>query len=185
MLYMAIGNSYRNGAGRPWTGVLRVAVTILLACCARLALAAEPAVFNFTDRAEEARFRRLTEELRCLVCQNQSLADSHADLAGDLRREVYAMIGAGRSDREVIDFMVERYGDFVLYRPPLSLKTSLLWLGPGLLVVLGTVFLRRTLKRRGADPVATLSAEQRRAALALLDADPSDGRERYRSEEDS
>ncbi|MGH8583133.1 MAG: cytochrome c-type biogenesis protein [Gammaproteobacteria bacterium] len=153
----------------------------MLACCARLALAAEPAVFNFTDGAEEARFRRLTAELRCLVCQNQSLADSHADLAGDLRREVYAMIAAGRSDPEVIDFMVERYGDFVRYRPPLSSKTLLLWLGPGLLVVLGTAFLRRSLRRRGSGPVATLSTEQRQAAFALLEADPSDDPGRDRS----
>ncbi len=153
----------------------------MLACCARLVLAAEPAVFNFTDGAEEARFRRLTAELRCLVCQNQSLADSHADLAGDLRREVYAMIAAGRSDPEVIDFMVERYGDFVRYRPPLALKTWLLWLGPGLLLVLGTVFLRRSLRRPGSGPVATLSAEQRQAVLALLETDPSDAPERGRS----
>ena len=86
----------------------------------RPALAADPAVFRFEDAGTEARFQAITKELRCLVCQNQSLADSHAELAGDLRREVHEMIKAGKADRGIVEFLVRRYGDFVLYRPPLE-----------------------------------------------------------------
>ena len=102
------------------------------------ALAADPAVFRFEDAGTEARFQAITKELRCLVCQNQSLADSHAELAGDLRREVHEMIKAGKEDRGIVEFLVRRYGDFVLYRPPLDPRTAALWLGPiGLLPARG------------------------------------------------
>jgi cytochrome c-type biogenesis protein CcmH len=108
-----------------------------------------------------------------LVCQNQNLADSDADLAADLRREVYRMIVDGKSDDEIIDFMVARYGDFVLYRPPLKAKTVLLWIGPFVLgasaIVLLIVQLRR---RRTAQPKATpLSAEEHARLHALLEND--------------
>jgi len=83
-----------------------------------------------SETADPARLKKLSEELRCLVCQNQTLADSNAELAVDLRRQVETMISAGRSDREIRDYMVERYGDFVLYRPPMQGNTLALWLGP-------------------------------------------------------
>src|SRR5512134_3812499 len=85
------------------------------------------------DPVLEARVLRIAGELRCLVCQNQTIADSHADLAQDLRRQVREMIRQGKSDAEIIDYMTARYGDFVLYRPPLKSTTALLWFGPALL----------------------------------------------------
>jgi cytochrome c-type biogenesis protein CcmH len=96
----------------------------------------------------EARLKHLAVELRCLVCQNQTLADSNAPLAEDLRREVREMITKGMSDREIIDFLVQRYGDFVLYRPPWKATTTLLWLGPFLLLVAGATALVLALRRR-------------------------------------
>ena len=92
-----------------------------------------------TSPEQRARYQRLSEELRCLVCQNQTLADSNADLAADLRRQVETMILAGRSDDEIKRFMVERYGDFVLYRPPMQGNTWVLWLGPFALLVVGAL----------------------------------------------
>ncbi|MEN9774113.1 MAG: hypothetical protein RL322_1183 [Pseudomonadota bacterium] len=83
-----------------------------------------------SESVDPARLKKLSEELRCLVCQNQTLADSNADLAVDLRRQVETMIASGRSDREIRDYMVDRYGDFVLYRPPMQGNTLALWLGP-------------------------------------------------------
>jgi len=104
--------------------------------------------------AQEARMMALAAELRCLVCQNQSIADSHAGLAEDLRQQIRTMLAQGQTDRQILDYMTERYGDFVLYRPPLKTSTALLWVGPGLLMVgaLGALFvvLRRR-QRLGAD----------------------------------
>lgn len=93
----------------------------------------------FRSDVEEIRFKSLAEEIRCTVCQNQSLADSDAPLAQDLRRTLFVMIQDGRSDQEIRNFMVERYGDFVLYRPPLAAHTLLLWAGPILLLFIGLV----------------------------------------------
>ncbi|HEV7477061.1 MAG TPA: cytochrome c-type biogenesis protein, partial [Burkholderiales bacterium] len=86
----------------------------------------------------DRRVAELSAELRCLVCQNQSIADSNADLAVDLRRQIREQLGSGKSERDVVDFMVQRYGDFVLYRPPLKASTVLLWAGPFLFLGLGT-----------------------------------------------
>ena len=100
------------------------------------------------DPALEARMVRVASELRCLVCQNQTIADSHADLAVDLRRQVREQLQAGRSDAEIIDYMTARYGDFVLYRPPFKAITVLLWLGPALMLAVGVVALIVVLRRR-------------------------------------
>ena len=100
------------------------------------------------DPVAEKRLQHLSEELRCLVCQNQTIADSNAELAQDLRREIRGMIRDGKSDREIIDFMVVRYGDFVLYRPPVQGNTLLLWGGPLALMLLGLAVLLRYLRRR-------------------------------------
>ncbi len=117
----------------------------LAALCAALALAASaPAAFEaleFSSPEHESRYRALTHELRCLVCQNQSLADSNAELAGDLRVVVFEMIRDGSDDAEIVDFLLARYGDFVLYRPPLKGKTALLWLGPFAALLAGAVTL--------------------------------------------
>ena len=98
--------------------------------------------------ALDVRVQKLSEELRCLVCQNQSLADSHADLALDLKNQVREKMQQGASDADVITFMTERYGDFVLYRPPMKATTLLLWFGPGLLLIAGLIALFMRLKRR-------------------------------------
>ncbi len=99
------------------------------------------------DPVIEDRMHRLGEELRCLVCQNQSLADSHSGLAEDLRREMRELMASGKSDKEVVDFMVARYGDFVRYRPPLKATTLLLWLGPFLLLLVAIFVLYRFFKQ--------------------------------------
>jgi cytochrome c-type biogenesis protein CcmH len=117
----------------------------------------------------EARLKTLAVELRCLVCQNQTLADSHAPLAEDLRREVREMIAKDMSDKEIIDFLVQRYGDFVLYRPPWKASTTLLWLGPFLLLIAGAtglVFALRRRQKKLAD--VTLSEEEHNRVAQLL-----------------
>ena len=102
--------------------------------------------YQFDTPEMEADYNQLIYELRCLVCQNQNLADSDADLAKDLRRETYEMLRQGKSQRQVIDFMVARYGDFVLYRPQFKSSTYLLWVGPFLLLVIVLVFVIRRLR---------------------------------------
>ncbi|HZV55183.1 MAG TPA: cytochrome c-type biogenesis protein [Rhodocyclaceae bacterium] len=105
----------------------------------------------YSDPATDARLNALASDLRCLVCQNQSIADSHSDLATDLRNEILEMIAAGKTDKEIVDFMVARYGDFVLYRPPFKLATFLLWGGPLLLLALAVLVLYRYFKRSGTE----------------------------------
>lgn len=122
------------------------------------------------DPVVEQRVIAISEEMRCLVCQNESLAGSHADLAQDLRRELREMIKEGKSDAEIKDFMVSRYGDFVLYRPPFKPLTWLLWIGPFLLMVAGVAALFRYLRRRGRSvETKPLTDEERARAQALLD----------------
>jgi cytochrome c-type biogenesis protein CcmH len=121
------------------------------------------------DPQLEKRVAQLASELRCLVCQNQSLADSNADLAVDLRNQVREMLRAGRSEEEVRRFMVERYGDFVLYKPPFKASTLLLWIGPFLLLALGALVLLTYLRRRGERIVEReLTPEERARAQSLL-----------------
>ena len=127
------------------------------------------------DEATEQRLVVISSELRCLVCQNESLAGSHAELAGDLRREIRTLIRDGKSDAEILDFMVARYGDFVRYRPPFKTTTLLLWFGPLLFLVAGLVALFVHLRRRNALIIdAPLSREDAQRADRLLDA--GDGR---------
>ncbi len=120
------------------------------------------------DPVLEAKVQSLAEVLRCLVCQNQNLADSHADLAIDLKNQVRDMLRQGRSEKEVIDYMVERYGDFVLYRPPLKTTTWLLWGGPFMLLGGGMGGLFYFLRRRKELAEAPLDDQQRTAAARLL-----------------
>lgn len=114
--------------------------------------AAGAATTALADPALEARVQRISAELRCLVCQNQTIADSNADLAVDLRRQVRLMLQQGQSEQQIIDFMTARYGDFVLYRPPVKSTTALLWFGPAALLVLGVAVLLITLRRRSRLP---------------------------------
>ena len=116
----------------------------LLAACAHANEAAPAAA----DPALEARMTRITAELRCLVCQNQTIADSQSGLATDLRQQVREMLQRGDSEQQIIDYMTARYGDFVLYRPPLKRSTALLWFGPALLLIAGVFTLIVVLRRR-------------------------------------
>jgi cytochrome c-type biogenesis protein CcmH len=133
----------------------RALALIAAALCIGLFAAAAHAIdpLPFKDRAEEVRFQELTRQLRCLVCQNQDLADSDADLAKDLRKQVFEMMRAGKSDAEIKDFLVARYNDFVLYDPPLKPGTYLLWFTPFVLVAIGAIALVRILRRRARQVV--------------------------------
>ena len=124
--------------------------------------------FTFDSPQQQAEFRELIGKLRCLVCQNESLAGSQAELAQDLRKEVYRMMRAGQSQDEVLDFLVARYGDFVLYDPPLKPSTYVLWFGPFLLIGIGAVFMVRALLRKKATPDAGISEDDRRRLQDLL-----------------
>jgi len=107
----------------------------------------------FDDPELQARYERIIEEVRCLKCQNQSIRDSNAFLAADLRREIRRMLEEGMTDAEIYDFLVERYGEFALYRPRASGKTLILWLAPGILLIGGVVTLAVVLRRRMALPI--------------------------------
>lgn len=125
------------------------------------------------DPLVEARLKAISHELRCLVCQNQTIADSNAPLAVDLRQQTRTMIAAGKSDDEIRAYMVERYGDFVLYKPPLNAATAVLWVAPGLLIVGGFAALFVMLRRRrtAAEGAAPPDAARRREIEALLASD--------------
>ncbi len=152
---------------------MRVALLVLLLSLAGFACAKEATPLA-ADPAVEKRLDSIAEELRCLVCQNESLAASRADLAADLRREIREMIKAGRSDKEIKDYLVARYGDFVLYRPPLKTTTILLWFGPFLLLIGGVAVLLAYLRRRKSLVVdAPLSPEESEHFAALLQTDAS------------
>lgn len=147
---------------------------LLLGICLLFSLGAWASEINESatavDPVAEKRLQALAAELRCLVCQNQTIADSNAELAQDLRREVRNLIKAGQSDQQIIDFMVNRYGDFVLYRPPVRPMTLLLWGGPIGLLLLGMIGLIRHLRQRQQrlDAQAPVSAEALQRADALL-----------------
>ena len=146
---------------------LLAAALLALPLAAGWAADAQPTA---TDPVLEERVNRLSAELRCLVCQNQSLADSHADLAIDLKNQVREQLQSGRSEQDVIRYMTERYGDFVLYRPPVKTTTVLLWAGPLLLLLLGGVALWRSLNqsnRRGS--TLPLSPEEAQRVQTLLE----------------
>ena len=123
---------------------------------------------DFTSPEHEQRYRSLVEELRCLVCQNQNIADSNADLALDLRREVYRMVEDGEGTEEIAEFMVARYGEFVLYRPPVRGETLLLWAGPFLLAVAGLTVLFLHLRQSRKARVAPLDEEARERARRII-----------------
>jgi cytochrome c-type biogenesis protein CcmH len=117
----------------------------------------------------EQRIRQLSGKLRCLVCQNQSLADSNAELAQDLRQQLREQVAAGRSDREIMDYLVQRYGDFVLYEPPFKASTALLWAGPFVLLAVAAGTLIAVLRRRRRAPEeAALDPEEQRLVERVL-----------------
>jgi len=142
-----------------------LALICFIACGACFGQAAE--VPNANPETER-RLKHLAEELRCLVCQNQTIADSNATLAVDLRNQIRGQIGAGRSDDQIRSYMVERYGDFVLYRPPFKATTVILWLGPVILLALGVVAYAVIVRRRRTQPATPEPAAKRRAELEKL-----------------
>lgn len=126
---------------------------------------------KFDDPQQQQRFSNLLDEFRCLKCQNQNLADSPADLAQDLRRKIHDMILEGRTDQEVSDFLVSRYGDFVLYRPPMKGSTWLLWFAPFILLLAGVVFVFAFARNRSRHMQTELSEEDKTQLARLLNED--------------
>jgi cytochrome c-type biogenesis protein CcmH len=169
-----LGGTARSARGAPMK-----CLTLLFAFCMAVAApfaAAVDATPTEKDPVAAARAVRLSEQLRCLVCQNQTIAESNAELAVDLRRQVREQIAAGKSDAEIVDFMTARYGDFVLYRPPLKATTFLLWAGPALLLLAGFVVLVRVLRSRRAlaEEAPLTPAERERAARLLAGETPKE-----------
>ena len=153
--------------------MIRSIFVSLLLLCAITPFAFAKEAQSGDDPAVEARLTNLSKELRCLVCQNETLADSQADLAADLRREIREQIKAGKSDKEIIEFLTARYGQFILYRPQVTPTTYLLWFGPFILLLGGLFILFNYIKRR-RDSVTEkpLSADERRRAEELLASAP-------------
>lgn len=131
--------------------------------------AATLAEYKFDNPEQSQDFRSIIEEMRCLVCQNESLAGSNAELAVDLRNEIYDMMQGGRTKDDVIRFMVDRYGDFVLYNPPMKPSNYPLWFGPLILFLIGAMLLLRTLTRKKQSPETTLSDDEQQRLESLLE----------------
>jgi cytochrome c-type biogenesis protein CcmH len=144
----------------------RLAAAVALAAAATLAFGQAEEVAH-PDAKVEQRLKSLAEELRCLVCQNQTIADSNAPLALDLRNQIRSQVAQGRSDDQIRAYMVERYGDFVLYRPPLKASTIALWLGPFLLLVVGAAAFVVIVRRKRA-PNSAAPAPQRRSEIEAM-----------------
>lgn len=149
---------------------------ILLACvCLNISFARDAAPLA-DDPVVEQRLMSISEEMRCLVCQNESLAGSRSDLANDLRREIRKLIQEGKSDDQIRSFMVERYGDFVLYRPPVKPITWLLWIGPFVILAIGIAVLFGHLRRRNRSVPSTILSEADNQQIdALLNLEKRDG----------
>ncbi len=157
----------RTSDARGGPGCFKQALASLLLVLS-LGVHAGEAQPNAEDPVIEQRLVKMAEDLRCLVCQNESLAGSHAELAADLRREIREQMKAGKSDKEIIAYLTERYGDFVLYRPPFKPVTYLLWLGPLLFLGMGAGIWYLTLRKRRAVKAPTVDEKQLAAAAQLL-----------------
>jgi len=148
---------------------MRTLFILCLLLSVRLGVAAVE-YHDFADPQQEQAYQSLITELRCLVCQNQTIADSNADLAKDLRRQVYEMVRQGQTKQQIADFMTQRYGDFVLYKPVFSIKTALLWLGPGLFLLIG-LLLVLSMTRRKRNAATALNQGRRQELQQLLEKD--------------
>jgi len=141
---------------------------MLMLLCFGLPAQAAVDMQRFDTPEQEARYKTLIHELRCLVCQNQNLADSNAELAQDLRRQIYDMIIRGESDKEIIQYMVARYGDFVLYRPPLKPSTVLLWAGPFIILIIGLSVVFLFIRHCNRETAPGISEEEQQRVRRLL-----------------
>lgn len=147
---------------------LRIYLLIGLFISMPTVMAAE-ALLEFESQQQEDRYQGLIEELRCMVCQNQNLADSNAGLAQDLRDRTYKMVLEGKSDQDIINYMVDRYGEFVLYRPPLKLTTMLLWFGPVIILIIAVITFLLYSRRLRRKPDLELNPDERQQARQLLE----------------
>jgi len=139
---------------------MRVIMFLVIALLLTPVFAAPVVTYEFASEEQEALFNKLSNELRCLVCQNQAISDSNADLAKDLRDEIYGMLQQGNSEEEIVEFMVARYGDFVLYNPPLKPMTWLLWFGPAFALLAGFFFVVRIINKQKKSAVTEMSGEE-------------------------
>ena len=127
----------------------RFTTLLLLACSFNVSFAqSEFDRYPFASSQQEQRFNAITKEMRCTVCQNQTVYDSMAPLALDLREQIYLMVESGKTDTEIIEFMTYRYGDYIFYRPPVKLNTLVLWFGPGIMLLIGMTFIARRVKNQ-------------------------------------
>ena len=146
---------------------MRVIMFLVMALLLTPVFAAPVVTYEFASEEQEALFNKLSNELRCLVCQNQAISDSDADLAKDLRDEIYGMLQQGKTEEEIVEFMVVRYGDFVLYNPPLKPMTWLLWFGPAFALLAGFFFVVRIIKRQKKSAVTDMTDEEIERLKAL------------------
>lgn len=149
---------------------------LLALLCTYAAQASNIEVYQFDDPNQEEDYKELVAELRCLVCQNQNIADSNAELAQDMRHKTYNLLKQGMSKNEIADYMADRYGDFVLYRPRFKASTAVLWIGPFVLLAIGIALMLRTiaLRRRVREADALSEASLREAADLLSNPNPPD-----------
>ena len=150
---------------------MKTVIATVLLFMATLSVASTIETFKFDNPKQEALYQSLIVELRCLVCQNQSIADSNAELAQDMRRKTYELIMAGKSEREIMDFMAERYGDFMLYRPPMEPMTWALWFGPAIVLIIGFIFAVRFIRRQDKTPGAEVLSDHDIERLKELQAE--------------
>ena len=148
---------------------MRVLLVLVLLIAAIVPATAAVEILDFDNPTDEARYKRLIAELRCTVCQNQNLADSNAELARDLRNKVYTMIRDGKTDEEIYAFMVQRYGNYILYRPPLKTSTALLWVGPFLIMGVGVAVLLNVVRRRRRMAAEVVEEDRLARARELLE----------------
>jgi len=147
--------------------MIKVFMLVVIAVVLTPAHAGPVATYDFASEEQEALFNKLSNELRCLVCQNQAIADSNADLAKDLRDEIYGMLQQGKGEDEIVEFMVARYGDFVLYRPPMKPVTWLLWFGPALALIVGFFIVMRIISKQKRAAAVEMNAEEIERLKAL------------------
>jgi cytochrome c-type biogenesis protein CcmH len=146
---------------------VRVMLFIAMAFVLAPVFAGPVVTYDFASEEQEALFNKLSNELRCLVCQNQAISDSNADLARDLRDEIYGMLQQGKTETEIVDFMVARYGDFVLYRPPMKPMTYVLWFGPAMALAVGFFVVVRIVRKQKRAAAQEISAEDVERLKAL------------------